>query len=92
MEMLRAYFKPSFFFNFFQKTIDKHGIPCYNYYRKKEREVITMTRTEIIERIDKLETNAFYLDMKDRWTQDDYRTMNEWRREIRELKKKLETA
>lgn len=59
---------------------------------RKEREVITMTRTEIIERIDKLETNAFYLNMKDRWTQGDYRTMNEWRREIRELKKELEAV
>ena len=51
-----------------------------------------MTRTENIERIDELETNAFYLDMKDRWTQDDYRTMDKWRREIRELKKELEAA
>ena len=51
-----------------------------------------MTRTEIIERINELETNAFYLDMKDRWTQDDYRTMDKWRREIRELKKELEAA
>ena len=51
-----------------------------------------MTRTEIIERIDELETNAFYLDMKDRWTQDDYHTMDKWRREIRELKKELEAA
>lgn len=51
-----------------------------------------MTRTEIIERINRLETNAFYLNMKDRWTQDDYRTMNKWRREIRELKKELKAA
>lgn len=51
-----------------------------------------MTRTEIIERIDELETNAFYLDMKDRWTQDDYRTMDKWCREIRELKKELEAV
>lgn len=51
-----------------------------------------MTRAEIIERIDQLETNAFYLDMKDRWTFEDYRTMDKWRREIRELKKELEAA
>jgi len=59
---------------------------------RKEREVITMTRTEIIERIDELEANAFYLNMKDRWTPEDYRIMNKWHREIRELKKELEAA
>ena len=51
-----------------------------------------MTRTEIIERINKLEANAFYLNMKDRWTPEDYRTMDKWHREIRELKEKLEAA
>lgn len=50
-----------------------------------------MTRTEIIERIEQLEANAFYLNMKDRWTFDDHRTIDRWRREIRTLTTQLAT-
>ena len=51
---------------------------------------MTRTREEITERIERLETNAFYLNMKDRWTRQDYKTMDEYNREIRQLKKELE--
>ena len=51
-----------------------------------------MTKSEIKERIDRLEDLKFYLNMKDRWTTEDYRTMSRYRREIQELKKQLEAA
>ena len=51
-----------------------------------------MTKNEIKERIDRLEDLKFYLNMKDRWTTEDYRTMNRYRRGIQELKKQLEAA
>jgi hypothetical protein len=51
-----------------------------------------MTKNEIKERIDKLEDLKFYLNMKDRWTTEDYRTMDRYRQEIRELKAQLGAA
>lgn len=54
--------------------------------------IMTRTREEITKRIDELETRAFYLDMKDRWNRQDYQRMDEYRREIRELKRELEEA
>lgn len=51
----------------------------------------SMTRTEIIERIEQLKDNIFYLNMKDRWTFDDHRTIDRWRREIRTLTTQLAT-
>ena len=52
---------------------------------------MTRTREEILKAIEETERWAFYLDMKDRWTTEDYRTMNRYRREIRELKRELAT-
>lgn len=51
-----------------------------------------MTRNEILTKIDELETKAFYLNMKDRWTREDYRTMDKYNNEIHKLKKELEGA
>ena len=48
-----------------------------------------MTKAEIEKRIDELETQRFYLAMKDRWNADDYRTDNKWFNELLDLKKKL---
>lgn len=52
---------------------------------------MTRTREEILKAIEKTERWAFYLDMKDRWTTEDYRIMDRYRREIRELKRELAT-
>ena len=52
---------------------------------------MTRTREEILKAIEEIERWAFYLDMKDRWTTEDYRTMDRYRREIRELEKELAT-
>ena len=52
---------------------------------------MTKTREEILKAIEETERWAFYLDMKDRWTTEDYRTMDRYRREIRELKRELAT-
>ena len=51
-----------------------------------------MTRNEILTKIDELETKAFYLNMKDRWTREDHKTMRNYDNEIRKLKKELEGA
>lgn len=50
---------------------------------------MTRTREEITREIERLETLMFYLKMKDRWDAQDYGTMNEWRREVRNLKAEL---
>ena len=52
---------------------------------------MTRTREEILKAIEENERWAFYLDMKDRWTTEDYRTMDRYRREIRELERELAT-
>ena len=52
---------------------------------------MTKTREEILKAIEETERWAFYLDMKDRWTTEDYRTMDRYRREIRELERELAT-
>ena len=51
-----------------------------------------MTKNEIKEKIDRLEDLKFYLNMKDRWTTEDYRIINRYHNEIQELKKQLEVA
>jgi hypothetical protein len=51
-----------------------------------------MTKNEIKEKIDRLEDLKFYLNMKDHWTTEDYRTMDRYYRKIQELKKQLEVA
>ena len=38
---------------------------------------MTRTREEILKAIEETERWAFYLDMKDRWTTEDYRTMGQ---------------
>ena len=42
----------------------------------------------IKERIAELERNIFILDMKDRWSAEDYTTSRKWHEELRELKAK----
>lgn len=42
----------------------------------------------IKERIAELERNIFMLDMKDRWSTEDYTMSREWHKELRELKAK----
>lgn len=51
-----------------------------------------MTKTEIINRINELKEYAFYLNMKDRWTDKDYATMRRYDKEIKELEEMLEMA
>ena len=52
---------------------------------------MTRTREEILKAIEETKRWAFYLNMKDRWTTGDYRTMDRYRREIRELERELAT-
>ena len=49
-----------------------------------------MTREMIKEEIDKLETRLFFLNMKDRWSGNDYTLYRELNKNIRELKKALD--
>lgn len=46
-----------------------------------------MTKTEMLKRIDTLESNIFYLEMKDFWNAEDRELLREWKRELKELKK-----
>ena len=45
-----------------------------------------MTVMEITKRIEKLETQAFFINMVDHWTAEDRKLLAEVEREIRELK------
>ena len=70
-------------------------IQCNQKEGKKEntierKEVKTMTREEMIKKIDELETEQFYLKMKDYWTSNDFEHDRELYYRIRELKKALE--
>ena len=49
-----------------------------------------MTKEDIIKEIDALETQLFFLNMKDTWSGDDYETERKYERRIKELKKELE--
>ena len=49
-----------------------------------------MSREEILKQIEDIEEREFFLQMKDRWSQEDYRLSDKHHEEIRELKKKLE--
>ena len=63
------------------------------YLLQKERKgEITMTKNEIKERIDRIKDLRFYLNMKDRWDFDDYRQMQRWDAELRQLNAELEKA
>ena len=70
-------------------------IQCNQKERKKEntikrKEVKTMAREEIIKKIDNLETERFYLKMKDYWSSNDCDHDRQLYYQIRELKKALE--
>lgn len=56
----------------------------------KERIEITMTRSEIIKRLEELDREDFFLMMKDVWDSADYRRENEIHAEQRKLKMMLE--
>lgn len=63
------------------------------YLLQKERKgEIKMTKNEIKERIDRIKDLRFYLNMKDRWDFDDYRQMQRWDLELRQLNAELEKA
>lgn len=63
------------------------------YLLQKERKgEIKMTKNEIKERIDRIKDLKFYLNMKDRWDFDDYRQMQRWDVELRQLNAELEKA
>lgn len=49
-----------------------------------------MTKTEVIARIEKLESRRFMLNMIDRWTLDDYKLDTDLANEIYKLKKEIE--
>jgi len=49
-----------------------------------------MTKEEIKAKINSLEDEAFYLNMKDRWSNSDFDYMNALRKKIAELRKELE--
>lgn len=71
-------------------------IQCNQKEEKKEntterKEVKTMAREEIIKKIDNLETERFYLKMKDHWSSNDFEYDRELYYQIRELKKTLES-
>ena len=58
--------------------------------RPSKREVIKMTRTEILNKIDELETARFYLAMKDHWNREDFARDAKWCEEVMALKKVLD--
>lgn len=49
-----------------------------------------MTVMEIKARIEKLETQAFYINMVDHWTNEDRKLLHEVEKELKELKEKLQ--
>lgn len=56
----------------------------------EERIEITMTRSEIVKRLEELEREDFFLMMKDVWDSNDYKKADEIHTEQRNLKKMLE--
>lgn len=48
-----------------------------------------MTKVEMKKRLEELENERFFLEMKDRWNAKDFETDRMYRNEIRELKKKI---
>ncbi len=51
-----------------------------------------MTKEEIKKRIESIKDSEFYLQMKDRWSSEDYETSRKHHEEIIRLKKLLEEA
>lgn len=56
----------------------------------EEQIEITMTKNEIVKRLEELDREDFFLLMKDVWDSADYRRENEIHAEQRKLKKMLE--
>ena len=48
-----------------------------------------MTTKEIMKKIDELETQAFFINMTDHFTNSDWNLLHEVEKEIKELKEKL---
>lgn len=48
-----------------------------------------MTKVEITKRIEELKTQAFFINMTDHFTNDDWNLLREVENEIKELKEKL---
>lgn len=48
-----------------------------------------MTKAEMEKRLEELENERFFLEMKDRWNAKDYDTDRMYKNEIKELKKKI---
>ena len=84
------------FFNFFKKRYWQINRVELQYNQKgegktpKEKEIKKMSKTEIIERINKIENSRFYLSMKDRWDSEDYAWDRAMVKELVSLKKSLE--
>ena len=54
-----------------------------------DKAVEAIEREAILKEIEETETRAFLLDMKDRWTHEDYTTAEAYRQKIEALKKQL---
>lgn len=54
-----------------------------------DKAVEAIEREAILKEIEETETRAFLLDMKDRWTYEDYTTAEAYRQKIEALKKQL---
>lgn len=48
-----------------------------------------MTKDEILQEIDNVETKIYYLDMKDRWSARDYELDDQFEKRLTELKRLL---
>ncbi len=48
-----------------------------------------MSKEEILNQIDKLESQIFFLDMKDNWTVNDHGRSSHWHNQVLELKKQF---
>ena len=48
-----------------------------------------MTKDEILQEIDNVETKIYYLDMKDRWSTRDYELDDQFEKRLTELKRLL---
>ena len=51
--------------------------------------MIALTKDEILQEIDNVETKIYYLDMKDRWSTRDYELDDQFEKRLTELKRLL---
>lgn len=51
-----------------------------------------MTRKQIEEQIEKLEERKFYLNMKDRWSKEDYTRNNDINQQLKALRESLKNV